>query len=102
MNLLRVITRNGKDKSVRNRHLIPEINVPAIKNLSPEGLLSYFSCLAYISGDLFQKVVSCVAAAAERNVRILQKTGQPHEYPVNIYFSEERYLKGLFYEVIWP
>ncbi|MGI6241489.1 MAG: hypothetical protein ACOYJW_06120 [Candidatus Omnitrophota bacterium] len=76
--------------------------MPAIKKLSPEGLLSDFSSLAYISGDLFQKVVSCVAAAAERNVRILQKTGQPREFPVNIYYSEEGYLKGLFYEVIWP
>ncbi len=79
-----------------------DINMLAMKKLSRGGLLFTFSCSGHISADLFQKVVFGAAVDAGRNVRILQKTGQPFDHPVNIYHPEGEYLKGLFCEVSWP
>ncbi|MCM8775789.1 MAG: class I SAM-dependent rRNA methyltransferase [Candidatus Omnitrophica bacterium] len=72
-----------------------DINLYAIRRLSPGGLLFTASCSSYISSDLFQKIVFGAAKDAHRNLRILQKTSHAFDHPINIYHPEGEYLKGL-------
>lgn len=76
-----------------------DINMLAMKKLAPGGLLFTFSCSGHISPDLFQKIVFGAAKDVGRNVRIIKKTGQPFDHPVNIFHPEGEYLKGLLCEV---
>ena len=77
-----------------------DINMFALKKVAPGGLLFTFSCSGHISPDLFQKIVFGAAKDAGRDVRIIKKTGQPFDHPVNIYHPEGEYLKGLLCEVV--
>lgn len=76
-----------------------DINLQALRRVSPGGLLLTFSCSSYISPELFQKIVFSAAADAKRNVRILQKTSHAFDHPINIFHPEGEYLKGLLCEV---
>jgi 23S rRNA (cytosine1962-C5)-methyltransferase len=75
-----------------------QINMKAIQNIKPGGLIFTFSCSQNISQELFQKVVFGAAADARRNVRIVQQLHQPSDHPINIFHPEGEYLKGL---VLW-
>lgn len=77
-----------------------DINLYAMKRLRPGGLLFTSSCSAFISPDLFQKIVFGAAKDAGREVQIIQKTSHPMDHPINIYHPEGEYLKGLFLRVI--
>ena len=72
-----------------------DLNLLAMQQIKPGGLLMTYSCSQNISKDLFQKIVFGAAADAGRNVRIIQHLGQPHDHPVNIFHPESEYLKGL-------
>lgn len=71
-----------------------DINRLALKLLSPGGLLFTYSCSHHIDSLLFQKVLFAAAKDAAVNVRILEKTSNPFDHPVNIYHPEGEYLKG--------
>lgn len=77
-----------------------DINLLAIRKLPPGGLLFTSSCSSYISPDLFQKILFAAAKDAGRDLRILTKTGQPADHPVNIYHPEGEYLKSCLCEVV--
>lgn len=72
-----------------------DINLQAIKRLSPGGLLFTCSCSSYIDPDLFQKIIFAAAKDARRNVRILSKTSHGVDHPISIYHPEGEYLKGI-------
>ncbi len=71
------------------------INVRAIENIKPGGILFTFSCSQVVSKKHFRETVFSAAALARRNVRILHQLTQPPDHPVNIYHPEGEYLKGL-------
>ena len=77
-----------------------DINLQALRQLPPGGLLFTFSCSSYIAPDLFQKIVFGAASDAKRDVRILKKTSHAFDHPINIYHPEGEYLKGLLCEVV--
>ncbi len=71
------------------------LNMRAIDQIRPGGLIFTFSCSQVVSKDNFRKSVFAAAANTGRKVRILHQLSQPPDHPVNIYHPESEYLKGL-------
>lgn len=71
------------------------LNIKAIEQIRPGGIIFTFSCSQVVSRDNFRKSVFAAAANTGRNVRILHQMSQPIDHPVNIYHPESEYLKGL-------
>jgi 23S rRNA (cytosine1962-C5)-methyltransferase len=72
-----------------------DINLLALKLLSPGGTLSTFSCSGLVSPDLFQKIVFGAAVDAGRNAQVLSRLSQGSDHPILLSFPEGEYLKGL-------
>lgn len=72
-----------------------DINLLAIKLLTPGGLLFTFSCSGLVGPELFQKVVFDAALDSGRDVRIVRRMTQGPDHPVALHFPEAGYLKGL-------
>ena len=71
------------------------LNIKAIEQIKPGGIIFTFSCSQVVSRDNFRKSVFAAAANTGRKVRILHQMSQPADHPVNIYHPESEYLKGL-------
>jgi 23S rRNA (cytosine1962-C5)-methyltransferase len=71
------------------------LNVRAIENIKPGGLIFTFSCSQVVSKENFRKTIFTAAANTGRNVRILHQLSQPIDHAVNLYHPESEYLKGL-------
>jgi 23S rRNA (cytosine1962-C5)-methyltransferase len=71
------------------------LNLKAIEQIKPGGILFTFSCSQVVSKENFRKSVFAAAANTGRSVRILHQISQPPDHPVNIYHPESEYLKGL-------
>jgi 23S rRNA (cytosine1962-C5)-methyltransferase len=76
-----------------------DINLLALKLLTPGGTLSTFSCSGLVSPDLFQKIVFGAAVDAGRNVQVLAHFSQGPDHPILLSFPEGEYLKGLLCRV---
>lgn len=76
-----------------------DLNLIALKNIAPGGLLFTYSCSQNITPDLFRKIVFGAAADAQRDVRILKLLGQGPDHPINIFHPEGEYLKGLLLQI---
>ncbi|MCX7634823.1 MAG: class I SAM-dependent rRNA methyltransferase, partial [Syntrophales bacterium] len=72
-----------------------DINLQALKLLTPGGLLVTFSCSNHISADLFTKIVVGAARDAGRTLRLLKHLGPGADHPTLPAHTEGRYLKGL-------
>ena len=72
-----------------------DLNLLAAKLLNPGGILMTFSCSGAVSAELFQKVVAGAALDARRELRIVERLGQPGDHPVPLHFPEAEYLTGL-------
>jgi len=71
------------------------LNIKAIEQIRPGGIIFTFSCSQVVSKENFRKSVFAAAANTKRTVRILHQMSQPPDHPVNIYHPESEYLKGL-------
>jgi 23S rRNA (cytosine1962-C5)-methyltransferase len=71
------------------------LNMKAIGQIKPGGVIFTFSCSQVVSKENFRKAVFAAAANTGRKVRIIHQIGQPPDHPVNIYHPESEYLKGL-------
>jgi 23S rRNA (cytosine1962-C5)-methyltransferase len=71
------------------------LNIKAIEQIRPGGIIFTFSCSQVVSKENFRKSVFAAAANTGRSVRILHQLSQPPDHPVNIYHPESEYLKGL-------
>ncbi|NLA48184.1 MAG: class I SAM-dependent rRNA methyltransferase, partial [Bacteroidales bacterium] len=71
------------------------LNIKAIEQIKPGGIIFTFSCSQVVSKENFRKSVFAAAANTGRKIRILHQPGQPADHPVNIYHPESEYLKGL-------
>jgi 23S rRNA (cytosine1962-C5)-methyltransferase len=76
-----------------------EINLRALKILSPGGLLFTFSCSYHVDERLFCETVLDAAADAGRRVYLVRKLHQSIDHPVLLGFPESAYLKGLMLRV---
>jgi len=71
------------------------LNMLAIDQIKPEGIIFTFSCSQVVTRENFRKSVFAAAANTGRKVKILHQMCQPADHPVNIYHPEGEYLKGL-------
>ena len=75
------------------------LNIKAIEQIKPNGILFTFSCSQVIDNNLFRHMVLSSAIIAGRNVSILKQLHQPADHPINIFHPESEYLKGLILKV---
>ena len=75
------------------------LNIKAIDQIRPGGIIFTFSCSQVVTRENFRKSVFAAAANTGRKVRILHQLSQPPDHPVNIYHPESEYLKGLVLHV---
>jgi 23S rRNA (cytosine1962-C5)-methyltransferase len=76
------------------------LNMHALQNLNPGGVLLTFSCSQHIQLDLFQKIVFGAAIDAGRKVSVLRRLGPPIDHPMSLHHAEGEYLKGLALRVL--
>jgi 23S rRNA (cytosine1962-C5)-methyltransferase len=76
-----------------------DINLLAMKLLTPGGILFTFSCSGHISQELFQKIVADAALDSGREVKLIRQLTQSADHPVAMNFPEGLYLKGLICSV---
>ncbi len=72
-----------------------DINLWALKLLSPGGLLATFSCSGGVSPELFQSIVAGAALDAGGDAKIIERFSAAADHPVALEFPEGDYLKGL-------
>jgi len=72
-----------------------DINLLALKLLSPGGLLATFSCSGGVSAELFQSIVAGAALDAGADAKIVERFTAAADHPVALEFPEGEYLKGL-------
>ena len=72
-----------------------EINLRALKLLSPGGHLLTFSCSHHVDEPLFQAIVESAAADAHVSAALVERRQQARDHPVLIGVPETSYLKGL-------
>ncbi len=72
-----------------------DINLLALKLLSPGGLLATFSCSGGVSAELFQSIVAGAALDAGAEAKIVERFSAAADHPVALEFPEGEYLKGL-------
>ncbi len=76
-----------------------DINLLALKLLSPGGILVTFSCSGGIDAAAFERILSWAAKDARRTVQVLHRLHQGPDHPVRLSFPEAAYLKGLLCRV---
>jgi len=72
-----------------------DINLLAMKMLSPGGILATFSCSGAMTPEFFDTICAEAATDAKRSFLILERTRQGADHPVALSFPEGHYLKGL-------
>ncbi|HNN91161.1 MAG TPA: methyltransferase domain-containing protein [Pseudomonadota bacterium] len=73
-----------------------ELNLRAIRLLSPGGLLVSCSCSGRVSPALFGELLQGAAADARRSLQLLERHGAGADHPVLVNFPESEYLKCWF------
>jgi 23S rRNA (cytosine1962-C5)-methyltransferase len=76
-----------------------DINLLAMKLLTPGGYLATFSCSGGVDSLLFRKIVAGAALDAAVQAQICSRLSQSVDHPVAINFPEGEYLKGLILKI---
>jgi 23S rRNA (cytosine1962-C5)-methyltransferase len=77
-----------------------EINLRALKLLSPGGVLVTCTCSYHLSEELFLEIIEDAALDARRRLQIIEKRGQSTDHPVLLGVPETQYLKCVIARVI--
>ena len=77
-----------------------EINLRALKLLSPGGVLVTCTCSYHVSEDLFLEIIASAAIDAKRRVQIVEKRMQASDHPVLVGMPETYYLKCVIARVM--
>jgi 23S rRNA (cytosine1962-C5)-methyltransferase len=78
------------DKAVRG---YKEINLRALKVLSPGGCLITCSCSYHVHEDDFERLLTDAAVDAGATVSLVEKRRQARDHPVLLGVPETHYLK---------
>lgn len=89
--------RDALDRALRG---YKEINLRALKLLSPGGLLCTFSCSYHVTQPLFREMLESAAADSGRPVRLVEWRGQAADHPEVLQVPESAYLKGAILRVV--
>ncbi len=71
-----------------------EINLRAMKALTPGGLLATYTCSHHMQDAQLREVLVGAAADAKRRVHVLEFCHQPPDHPVLVTMPESEYLRG--------
>ncbi len=77
-----------------------EINLRALRLLTPGGHLCTFSCSYHVSAADFREMLRAAAADAGRPVRWIEARGQAADHPELLQVPESGYLKGAILQAI--
>lgn len=77
-----------------------DINLRAMRLLSPGGYLCTFSCSYHISASLFHEMLEQAAADAGRPMRWIETRGQALDHPTIVQIPETGYLKGAILQAV--
>ncbi|HXB73352.1 MAG TPA: class I SAM-dependent rRNA methyltransferase [Candidatus Acidoferrales bacterium] len=77
-----------------------EINLRALRLLSPGGILVTCSCSHHLSESMLLELVAEAALDARRTLRILERRTQSQDHPILLTVPETHYLKCLILEVM--
>lgn len=77
-----------------------ELNLRALRILSPGGVLCTFSCSYHMSPLMFREMLESAAADADRPVHWLEWRGQAADHPELLQVPESAYLKGAVLRVV--
>jgi 23S rRNA (cytosine1962-C5)-methyltransferase len=72
-----------------------DINLLAMKLLSPHGTLATFSCSGAMDATFFDKILAEASCDAERSFQVIARTSAGPDHPVSVSFPEGSYLKGV-------
>jgi 23S rRNA (cytosine1962-C5)-methyltransferase len=89
-------SRDKLDEALRG---YKEINLRAMKQLAPEGILATYACSHHIRYDLFRDMLVAAAGDAGRSVRLREITRQSYDHPVILTIPESEYLRGYILEM---
>lgn len=76
-----------------------ELNLRAMKALSPGGLLATYTCSHHMQDAELRGVLSEAAADAKRKVQVVEFCHQPPDHPVLVTMPESEYLRGYILRV---
>lgn len=76
-----------------------EINLRAMKALSPGGVLATYSCSHHMQDAQLREVLAEAGADAKRRVHVLEWCHQPPDHPVLATMPESEYLRGYILRV---
>ncbi|MFI5167174.1 MAG: class I SAM-dependent rRNA methyltransferase [Thermoanaerobaculales bacterium] len=71
-----------------------DINLQALRLVSPGGLLLSCSCSALVSEEQFGQALSAAAVDAGRFVRVLERRGAGPDHPISVFCPEMGHLKA--------
>ncbi len=75
------------------------LNLLAFKKIKKGGMVFTFSCSQHVNPKLFEDTIRAAALESNRRINIIEKLGQPADHPMNIYYPEGEYLKGLLLKI---
>ena len=91
----------------KNRDSIPaarrgykEINLRALKILTPGGFLLTCSCSYHVTEPLFLQILAEAAVDAERIITVVERRAQSRDHPILLTMPETHYLKCLIVKVL--
>jgi 23S rRNA (cytosine1962-C5)-methyltransferase len=90
-------TRPALDAAFRG---YKEINLRAMRLLTPGGLLFTASCSYHLSKPIFLEMLEAAAADSGRRIVLRELRGQPLDHPELLTVPETGYLKGALLEAI--
>jgi 23S rRNA (cytosine1962-C5)-methyltransferase len=88
----------GREALEAARRGYKEINLRAMRLLSPGGILATFSCSHHVSADDFADICRAAAVDVGATFRILSTLAQAADHPTLLTVPETGYLKGLLLE----
>jgi 23S rRNA (cytosine1962-C5)-methyltransferase len=77
-----------------------EINLRAMRLLSPGGMLFTASCSFHVSASLFRDMLRDAAADSGRRIALREFRGQPLDHPEVLTIPESGYIKGALLEAL--
>jgi 23S rRNA (cytosine1962-C5)-methyltransferase len=77
-----------------------EINLRAMRLLSPGGLLFTASCSYHLTKPLFLEMLGAAAADSGRRIAVREIRGQPLDHPELLTVPETGYIKGALLEAV--
>jgi len=77
-----------------------EINLRALRILTPGGFLVTCSCSYHMPEELFIKTVISASQDVRRRIRIIERRGQPPDHPWLAGYDESKYLKCLIIQAL--